>query len=78
MVVHLELVSDLTKDFFLSALRGFLSRRGQYNHLYSNCDSNLMGASLEMPTVYRILGDQILSLEEFYTILIQIEAVLIS
>lgn len=111
--LHLELVSDLSSETFLGALRRFISRRGRCNHIYSDCGTNFVGASRELinmlksaaeqeqiswhfnpPSaphfgglweagiksvkthIKRVIGDQLLTYEEFYTLLVQIEAVL--
>lgn len=46
---HLELVSDLTTDAFISALNRFVSRRGKPNRIHSDCGSNFKGAATELP-----------------------------
>ncbi|XP_030763125.1 uncharacterized protein LOC115887767 [Sitophilus oryzae] len=111
--LHLELVSDLSSETFLGAMRRFISRRGRCNHIYSDCGTNFVGASRELinmlksaaeqeqiswhfnpPSaphfgglweariksvkthIKRVIGDQLLTYEEFYTLLVQIEAVL--
>ncbi|XP_044585982.1 uncharacterized protein LOC123266020 [Cotesia glomerata] len=43
--VHLELVTDLTSDGFLSALRRFISRRGLCQDIYSDNGTNFVGAN---------------------------------
>ena len=42
--VHIELVSDLTTEAFLAALRKFFSRRGLSSDIYSDNGTNFMGA----------------------------------
>lgn len=111
--IHLELVSDLTSDAFLAALRRFIARRGRCTSIYSDCGTNFVGAARQLnlwlesavkseglswsfnpPSapnfgglweagvksvkthLYRVVGDQILTFEEFYTVLVQIEALL--
>jgi hypothetical protein len=46
--VHLELVSDLTTDAFIAALKRFISRRGKCTHIYSDCGSNFIGANRKL------------------------------
>lgn len=43
--IHIELVSDLTTQSFLAALRRFVSRRGIPSDIYSDCGTNFIGAS---------------------------------
>lgn len=123
--IHLELVSDLSTDAFLAALRRFVARRGAINHIYSDCGTNFVGAKRKLQewaqllasskhneqvtsyladrnikwhlnppssphfgglweagikSVKRLLastvGSQILTYEEFYTVLTQVEATL--
>lgn len=42
--VHIELVSELTSDAFIAALRRFVSRRGKCSDIYSDNASNFVGA----------------------------------
>lgn len=111
--LHLELVSDLTSEAFLAALRRFVARRGRCSQLFSDCGTNFVGAhkilinhmqsasktegiswAFNPPSaphfgglweagiksvkthLNRIIGDQVLTYEEFYTVLVQIEALL--
>lgn len=43
--VHLELVTDLTKEAYLAALNTFISRREKPTHIYSDNGTNFVGAS---------------------------------
>lgn len=111
--VHVELVSDLTTEAFLAALRRFIARRGRCSHIYSDCGTNFTGAQKQMSQImqnaaesetiewhfnppsaphfgglweagiksfkthlYRVIGEQILTYEELYTVLVQVESVL--
>lgn len=111
--LHIELVSDLSTDAFLGALRRFIARRGRCSYIFSDCGTNFVGASRELHYLMkdaaererlvwnfnppsaphfggiweagiksvkthlaRIIGDQVLTYEEFYTVLVQIEAIL--
>ena len=51
--VHLELVSDLTTDAFVSALRRFFARRGKPKLIWSDHGTNFVGAQRSQ-TVGRI------------------------
>ncbi|XP_043502762.1 uncharacterized protein LOC122524512 [Polistes fuscatus] len=42
--LHLELVSDLTDEAFIAALKRFISRRGKPNDIYSDNGRNFLGA----------------------------------
>ena len=42
--IHLEVAHDLTTSSFLNALRRFISRRGNIQHLHSDNGSNFVGA----------------------------------
>jgi hypothetical protein len=46
--VHLELVSDLSSDGFLAALRRFIARRGIPNHIFSDNGTNFVGANNQL------------------------------
>lgn len=107
--IHLELISDLTADAFVAALRRFVARRGRCSHLYSDNATNFISANKQLLQVdntqpiqwhfippqspnfgglweagvksvkthlIRIIGAQLLTYEEFLTLLCQIEAVL--
>lgn len=111
--LHLELVSELTADAFLAALRRLVARRGRPSHIYSDCGTNFIGAHKQLVALMksaatteslewhfnpphaphfgglweagiksvkshltRIIGQQILTYEEFSTVLAQTEAIL--
>ncbi|XP_063923785.1 uncharacterized protein LOC135137936 [Zophobas morio] len=111
--IHLELVSNLTSEGFLGALRRLVARRGQCTDIYSDCGTNFVGANnllqkymqaaagscgikwhFNPPSaphmgglweagvksfkshLKRVVGEQLLTFEEFSTVLAQIEAVL--
>ncbi|XP_067214206.1 uncharacterized protein [Linepithema humile] len=50
--VHLEVVSELTSDGFLAALRRFISRRGIPTHVYSDNGTNFIGANNQLKELY--------------------------
>ncbi|XP_035226095.1 uncharacterized protein LOC118198513 [Stegodyphus dumicola] len=43
--IHLELVTDLSADAFIAALKRFISRRGKSSDIYSDCGSNFVGGA---------------------------------
>lgn len=45
--VHLEVVTDLSTECFLNALKRFIARRGKCKTIFSDCGSNFIGASNE-------------------------------
>lgn len=55
--VHLELVSDLTTDAFLAALRRFTARRGRIKEMVSDHGSNFVGAANEIARIKRHFED---------------------
>ncbi|XP_063394006.1 uncharacterized protein LOC134679092 [Cydia fagiglandana] len=54
MAVHTELVTELSSDAFLAALRRFVARRGRCNRLVSDQGKNFVGAS---NVLQRLVGD---------------------
>lgn len=57
--VHLELVSDLTTDAFIAALRRFIARRGCPTLIWSDHGSNFVGAKNELKALQDLLSDHI-------------------
>ncbi|XP_054259795.1 uncharacterized protein LOC128984491 [Macrosteles quadrilineatus] len=51
--VHLEIVTDLSVDSFIAALKRFVSRRGLCAHLYSDCGTNYVGASKQLMKTFQ-------------------------
>ena len=56
--VHLELVSDLTSDAFIAALRRFIARRGKSSLIWSDNGTNFVGAHTELKQLAQFLEDQ--------------------
>lgn len=54
--VHLEVVSDLSSDGFLAALRRFAARRGLPEHIYSDNGTNFVGANNQLKEIYTLLN----------------------
>jgi hypothetical protein len=46
--VHIELVSDLTSEDFITALRRFIARRGFCLFIHSDDGTNFVGANHEL------------------------------
>ena len=53
--IHLELVSNLSTEAFLSCLRRFISRRGLPTLVWSDNGTNFVGAEMEVKELYRFL-----------------------
>ena len=53
--VHIELVSDLTSEAFLASLYRFSARRGCPTKVYSDNESNFIGAQRELRELYQLL-----------------------
>jgi transposase InsO family protein len=49
--VHIEVVTSLTTEAFLAALRPFIARRGKPKTIYSDNGSNFQGASKQLHEV---------------------------
>lgn len=56
--VHLELVTDLTSESFLAALRRFTGRIGNCTKLYSDNATNFVGAARELADLYNFLKER--------------------
>ena len=55
--VHLEIVSDLTTEAFLAALKRFISRRGLPTEIHTDNGTNFRGAKNDLADLYRFLAD---------------------
>ncbi|GFW26466.1 integrase catalytic domain-containing protein [Trichonephila clavipes] len=53
--VHIELVSDLTSQAFIAALKRFMARRGKCAKLFSDNGKNFVGASDEIKKLLEIV-----------------------
>ncbi|CAK9799145.1 hypothetical protein ANTPLA_LOCUS1910 [Anthophora plagiata] len=53
--LHLELVSDLTTEAFLAALKRFISRRGRPKHIYTDNGTNFIGAKNELAQLFELM-----------------------
>ncbi|XP_025996386.2 uncharacterized protein LOC113005268 [Solenopsis invicta] len=56
--VHLEVVSDLTSDGFLAALRRFIARRGLPENIYSDNGTNFIGANNRLKEMYALFNSE--------------------
>lgn len=51
--VHIELVSDMTTQAFLAALRRFTLGRGLCAQIFSDCGTNSVGVNTELQKLLR-------------------------
>lgn len=56
--VHLELVSDLTTEAFIAALRRFMARRGRPSTIWSDHGTNFVGAAHEIKELIQFLKEK--------------------
>ncbi|XP_018401201.1 PREDICTED: uncharacterized protein LOC108778491 [Cyphomyrmex costatus] len=56
--IHLKLVSDLSSDGFIAALRRFVSRRGLPKNVYSDNGTNFVGANSQLKEMYTIFNSE--------------------
>lgn len=54
--VHWELVSDLTTEDCISALRHLMARRGKVANIYTDNGTNFVGASRELKEMRRLFA----------------------
>lgn len=54
--VHLEIVSDLSTDGFIAALRRFCARRGLPENIYSDNGTNFTGANNQLKELYALFN----------------------
>ena len=57
--VHLELVSDLTTEAFIAALRRFTARRGHPSLIWSDHGTNFVGVNRELKELNTFLSHQV-------------------
>jgi len=68
-VIHIEVVTNLTTEAFLAALRRFVIRRGRLRVIYSDNGTNFQGASNKLQEVYDMLQcpTQMARVQDFLT-----------
>ena len=52
-VIHLELVSNLTSEAFIAALKRIIARSSLIDHLYSDNGSNVVGTNRELKAFFK-------------------------
>lgn len=56
--VHLEVVSDMTTEAFVAALKRFISRRGICRNIHSDNGTNFVGANNELKDIREAIRDE--------------------
>ncbi|XP_055642575.1 uncharacterized protein LOC129779234 isoform X1 [Toxorhynchites rutilus septentrionalis] len=56
--IHIEMVSDLTTEGFIAALKRFVARRGRPRTIFCDNTTNFTGAEKELKTLLRQFNDQ--------------------
>ena len=67
--VHIEVVTSLTTEAFLAALRQFIARRGKPHTLYSDNGTNYQGAANELHELTKMIQStsQMSRIQDFLT-----------
>ena len=65
---HVEVVTDLTTEAFLSSFRRFVARRGLPGEIHSDNGSNFIGANHEIATLYKFINQEQSRLTDKFTI----------
>ena len=65
--VHIEVVTSLSKEAFLDALRRFIARRGKPRTICSDNGTNFQGAANELHAIYKMFQStsQMATVQEF-------------
>ena len=68
--VHIEIVSDLTTEAFLAALKRFIGRRGIPAHFHSDNGRTFVGANNQLKELYTLLNSEHFQaqIEQFCTV----------
>ncbi|XP_025831267.1 uncharacterized protein LOC112904716 [Agrilus planipennis] len=56
--IHLELVTSLTAEACMAAIRRFISRRGLPQHIYSDNGTNFVGTKSDIQQLYQLIRNQ--------------------
>ena len=66
--VHIEVVTSLTTEAFLAALRRFISRQGRPRTIYSDNGTNFQGAANQLHDLYKMLqsSSQMATVQDFF------------
>ncbi|GBN32404.1 hypothetical protein AVEN_142786-1, partial [Araneus ventricosus] len=55
--VHFEIVSDLTSDSFIAALKRFMARRGKISTIFTDNGRNFIGAHNELKRLFQLVSN---------------------
>lgn len=55
---HIELVSDLSSEAFINALKRFMAKRGKPVHIYSDNGTNFVGAARELQELHKLFQNK--------------------
>ncbi|GFW72627.1 uncharacterized protein TNCV_3798551 [Trichonephila clavipes] len=64
--IHLEIISDLTSQALIAALKRFISRRGKCHKIFSDNGTNMIGANREIKASSNLVRDREESLFAFF------------
>ncbi|GFX65010.1 integrase catalytic domain-containing protein [Trichonephila clavipes] len=64
--IHLEIISDLTSQALIAALKRFISRRGKCHKIFSDNGTNMIGANREIKVLSKLVRDREESLFAFF------------
>ncbi|GFW23031.1 integrase catalytic domain-containing protein [Trichonephila clavipes] len=62
---HLEIVTDLSSEAFIAALKRFFSRRGKSERIFSDNATNFVGTQLELKRLREIMSNCVSNLSKF-------------
>ncbi|GBO16070.1 hypothetical protein AVEN_166281-1 [Araneus ventricosus] len=64
--IHLEIISDLTSQSLIAALKRFISRRGKCHKIFSDNGSNMVGTNRALRDLNKLVRDRNESLYAFF------------
>ncbi|GFW80316.1 integrase catalytic domain-containing protein [Trichonephila clavipes] len=64
--IHLEIISDLTSQALIAALKRFISRRGKCHKIFSDNGTNMIGTNREIKALSKLVRDREESLFAFF------------
>ncbi|GFX71213.1 integrase catalytic domain-containing protein [Trichonephila clavipes] len=64
--IHLEIISDLTSQALIAALKRLISRRGKCHKIFSDNGTNMIGTNREIKVLSKLVRDREVSLFAFF------------